>query len=139
MSANYIHIFNINVRNQGVIPPHTIKHHSIKEYGWVEVQFHSFLSLALNGGEWSISCPCHCICRERTFGNALNRWVDVLQSKSGCSWEEKSLVRAMHWTQKKFFKWIKRCWDLSLNNTIIYGPTSFSYVFSIVNAKPVFM
>jgi hypothetical protein len=76
-------------------PTHIIKHHSNKEYRWMEVQFHSSLTLALNGGEWSISCPGHCICRGRTFGNALNRRVDVLQAMSGCLLEEKSLVHAM--------------------------------------------
>jgi len=30
---------------------------SIKAYGGVEERFHSFLTLALDGGDWSTSCP----------------------------------------------------------------------------------
>jgi len=29
----------------------------MKVYGGVELQIHAFLSLAINGGEWSASCP----------------------------------------------------------------------------------
>jgi hypothetical protein len=31
----------------------------MKTYGGAEVQFHNFLTWALDGGEWSASCPCH--------------------------------------------------------------------------------
>jgi len=31
-------------------------------YGGVELQIYAFLSLAVNGGEWSASCPCYITC-----------------------------------------------------------------------------
>jgi len=33
------------------------KHHTMKTYWRVEVQLHAFLTLALDVGEWSASCP----------------------------------------------------------------------------------
>jgi len=31
--------------------------HAMKAYEGVRVQFHTFLTLGLNGGEWLVSCP----------------------------------------------------------------------------------
>jgi hypothetical protein len=39
--------------------------HAIKAYGGAEVQLHSFIISALDGREWSTSCPGH-FTRERT-------------------------------------------------------------------------
>jgi hypothetical protein len=36
-----------------------LKLHTIKMYGGIEAQFHTFLIMALDGGEWSASCPSH--------------------------------------------------------------------------------
>jgi len=33
--------------------------HIMKVYGEMEVYLHTFLTLALDGGEWSASHPCH--------------------------------------------------------------------------------
>jgi hypothetical protein len=41
------------------------KHHSMKAYWGVAVQFHAFLTSALDGGEWSASGTGRFISRER--------------------------------------------------------------------------
>jgi hypothetical protein len=41
------------------------KHHAMKMYWGVEIQHHTFLTIALEGGEWSASCPGHFTPRER--------------------------------------------------------------------------
>jgi len=35
------------------------KHHTMKKYGGMEVQLCAFLTFAMNGGEWTASCPSH--------------------------------------------------------------------------------
>jgi len=40
-------------------------HHPMKAYWGVEVYLHALLTSALDGGEWSASCPGHFIPRER--------------------------------------------------------------------------
>jgi hypothetical protein len=45
-----------------------IKHHAKKIYGVVEILFHSFLTLVLDGGEWSASCPSCLTPGERASG-----------------------------------------------------------------------
>jgi len=42
------------------------KYHTTKTYRGVEVQLHVFLTLALDGGEWSASRPGHFTLGERT-------------------------------------------------------------------------
>lgn len=39
--------------------PQSIKMHDIRHTGGAEVQLHSFLTLALSGGNWSASWPAH--------------------------------------------------------------------------------
>jgi len=42
-----------------MLPLRLIKRRVMKACGKAEVQLHAFLTLALDGGEWSASCPCH--------------------------------------------------------------------------------
>jgi hypothetical protein len=49
----------------------------MKVYGWVDVQIHIFLTLALAGGEWSASRHGHFTPRERASGTHwIGGWVD---------------------------------------------------------------
>jgi hypothetical protein len=53
-----------------------IKHHTMKTYRGVEVQIHIFLTLALDGGEWSASHFGHFILGERAPGiHWIRGWV----------------------------------------------------------------
>jgi len=49
-----------------------LKNHTIKMYGWVEVQLHTFLTLLLHGGEWSASQPACFTPRERV---QVTHWI----------------------------------------------------------------
>jgi hypothetical protein len=40
-------------KGKGEVVPCLINHNSIKTYGWMEVQLQVFLTLALDGSEWS--------------------------------------------------------------------------------------
>jgi hypothetical protein len=33
------------------------EHHAMKPYGEMEVELHAFLTSAVDGGEWLVSCP----------------------------------------------------------------------------------
>jgi hypothetical protein len=48
------------------------KHHSMKTYWGVEVYLHALLTSALDGGEWSASCPGRFTPRERVPGT---HWI----------------------------------------------------------------
>jgi hypothetical protein len=49
----------------------------MKAYGGVDVQIHTFLTSALDGGEWSASRPCRFTTRERAPGTHwIGGWVD---------------------------------------------------------------
>jgi hypothetical protein len=44
----------------------------------MEVQFHTFLTLALDGGEWTASSPSYFTSRERTPGTHwIEDWVSL--------------------------------------------------------------
>jgi hypothetical protein len=47
------------------------KHHTIKKYWGVEVQIHTFLTSALDGGEWPASCPGYFIAGARATQYSL--------------------------------------------------------------------
>jgi hypothetical protein len=49
-----------------------IKHHTMKMYRGVEVQLHTFLTSALDGAEWSITCLGCFIPRKRA---ASTHWI----------------------------------------------------------------
>jgi hypothetical protein len=52
------------------------KHHAMKMYWGVEVQLHGFLTLVLDGGEWSASHPGRFTPRERAPGTHwIGGWV----------------------------------------------------------------
>jgi hypothetical protein len=52
------------------------KHHSIKTYQEMEVQLHTLIATALDGGEWSASGLSHFISGERSSGAyCLGGWV----------------------------------------------------------------
>jgi hypothetical protein len=48
----------------------------------VEIQLHLFLTAALDGGEWSASCPGRFNLRERTCSHLINVRVGWFQSQS---------------------------------------------------------
>jgi hypothetical protein len=51
--------------------------YAMKTYGLVEVQLHAFLTLALDGGEWSASRPSSFTSSEKAAGiNWTGGWVD---------------------------------------------------------------
>lgn len=59
--------------------------HAVKAYHGRKIQLHSFVTLALDGGEWSASLPGHC-------QYTLSRQLGGPQNQSRCSEEDKSLV-----------------------------------------------
>jgi hypothetical protein len=56
-----------------------------------EVQHHSFLILALEAGEWSISCPT-CLTPRKESQYPLSRRLGGPQSRSGCFTDEKNFL-----------------------------------------------
>jgi hypothetical protein len=46
---------NIFINIKGKVIP-ALEHHNMKVYGEVQVKFHTFLTFALDGGVWLISC-----------------------------------------------------------------------------------
>jgi hypothetical protein len=68
-----------------------MKHYTMKVYGGVDVYIHTFLTLALAGGEWSASCPGRFTPWERAPHYPLDRRLGGPQSRSGGRGEEKIL------------------------------------------------
>jgi len=67
-----------------------IKHHPLKTYGGVEVRFHAFLTLALDGGEQSASCPPPLYSEEGAFSAQwTGGWVDHRASMDVVAKEKK--------------------------------------------------
>jgi hypothetical protein len=65
--------------------------HIMKGVGGVEVQLHSFLTSALDGGEWSASRP-YRFTPEKEYRYPLNRRLGGPQSRSGRFGEEKKTI-----------------------------------------------
>jgi hypothetical protein len=68
------------------------KHHTMKTYGGAEAQLHAFLTLELDGDEWSVSCTGCFTPKERVPGT---QWTgDQAGARAGLMWwkrEKKSL------------------------------------------------
>jgi hypothetical protein len=62
-----------------------VKHHVMTVYGRVEVRLHALLAVALNGNEWSASCP-----DSFTLGKAPGtHWIGWLGPRAGLDAVEK--------------------------------------------------
>jgi len=59
----------------------------MKIYGGLEVHLHTFLISAVDGGEWSASCP-SCFTTRESPWNPMDRRLCGYQSWSGCSDKE---------------------------------------------------
>jgi hypothetical protein len=64
----------ISLKGKGKVVPVLLltEHHTMKAYGGVKVQLHTFFDLALDGDEWSASRPGHFTLRERALGT---HWI----------------------------------------------------------------
>jgi hypothetical protein len=60
-----------------------IKHYAMKTYWDVELYLHTFLTSAVDGGEWSASRPGHFIPRGKNPRYPLDRMLGGSQSPSG--------------------------------------------------------
>jgi hypothetical protein len=56
--------------------PYVTRHHAMMTYGGMEIQLHTFLTLALDEGNWSASCHSHCTMGERACSTHwIGDWV----------------------------------------------------------------
>jgi hypothetical protein len=62
----------------------------MKAYWGVDVQLHTFLILALDGGEWSVSCLGCFTSQGKSMWYPLDRRLGGPRSQSGCSGEGKN-------------------------------------------------
>jgi len=87
------------------LSPCLTKHHAKKAYGGVEVQLHALIS-ALDGGEWTASCPDRVISGERAHDTHwIGRWVGpragldaVAKRKNPKTCRELNPGRSSHYT-----------------------------------------
>jgi len=49
------------------------KYHAMKKFGKVEIQLYTFLTMALEGDEWSASCPSHFTPGKKNYKLTLNK------------------------------------------------------------------
>jgi len=64
--------------------------HSVKTHGWVVILLHTFIMSALDSGEWSVSCTCHC-----TLGKD-----DNVPKEYGARWSNGAVRK--FWTRGKY-------------------------------------
>jgi len=64
----------------------------MKEYGGMELQHHSFLTLALGAGKLSASCPGQFTIKEKSPQDPLNGRHDWPHSWSRCFHEDKWIL-----------------------------------------------
>jgi hypothetical protein len=77
--------------NSKIVP--VLDHHTMKAYFWSRsVSVCVFLTLALDGGEWSASCTIHFISRERTLSVLSTHYIGGWLEPTGLSG---------HWRRKK--------------------------------------
>jgi hypothetical protein len=67
-----VHTVSVKITDKDKSFPCAVSTTPWRRIGEVEVQLHTFLTLAYDGGEWSASCPGHFTPRERVPGT---RWI----------------------------------------------------------------
>jgi hypothetical protein len=84
-----------------------IGHHTMKTYWGLEVYLHSFLTSALDGGEWSVSLNGHFFPLGKSPRYPLDRRLGGHQSRSGRG----SNYRPLHWLSYPVSLWVlTSCW-----------------------------
>jgi hypothetical protein len=107
----------------------------IKVYGGVEIQFHSFLLLALEGDQWLASGSCllclakripsaHCLYSRQTYGNAAS-----MHAIKTCKWSRGTAPLILRPDLGTSWRWVARFTSQPLcPQERIPVPTEYNYV-----------